>query len=619
MEQEMNPAQEETTAKIELEDKSLELPESSPEEKEQVKPEEANEKKEIPNIDFTRLDTAEIIRQTQQLLNGYPPVSLKEIMDRLPEIFEARYQQEYEQALAAFTADGDLPENFEYKNDNKERFYSLYKQYKEKRSAAVRQLEAEREENLKIKLGIIEELKALVQKEETLNKTYQEFRDLQERWRNTGLVPQAQANALLETYHHHVENFFNYIKINKELRDLDLKRNLDAKTALCEEAEKLLEENDVTNSFKQLQLLHARWKEIGPIPQEQKEVLWERFKNTSNQINEKHRKFFESLKLEQENNLKIKEEICEKAAALAENEYKSYADWENATKAILDLQEEWKHSGTVIQKERNRIFKKFRTFCDAFFNRKREFYKQQNEEQVKNLQLKTALCEKAEALKESTDWKTATDKIIAYQKEWKTIGPAPKKYSNKIWNRFRSACDFFFERKHAFFKDIDSTYEKNLELKKALIEEVKQFTLSGNNEEDINLLKTFQTRWAQIGFVPIKAKDAIQEEFRNAINNWFDKLNLDEFNRDLERFRAKLSTMDSGENKEYKIINEREKLTAKIRLLETDINTWENNIGFIAKSNKSQALIDELESKIEKTRQRLVLLREKLKALDALI
>lgn len=619
MEQEMNPAQEETTAKIELEDKSLELPESSPEEKEQVKPEEANEKKEIPNIDFTRLDTAEIVRQTQQLLNGYPPVSLKEIMDRLPEIFEARYQQEYEQALAAFTADGDLPENFEYKNDNKERFYSLYKQYKEKRSAAVRQLEAEREENLKIKLGIIEELKALVQKEETLNKTYQEFRDLQERWRNTGLVPQAQANALLETYHHHVENFFNYVKINKELRDLDLKRNLDAKTALCEEAEKLLEENDVTNSFKQLQLLHARWKEIGPIPQEQKEVLWERFKNTSNQINEKHRKFFESLKLEQENNLKIKEEICEKAAALAENEYKSYADWENATKAILDLQEEWKHSGTVIQKERNRIFKKFRTFCDAFFNRKREFYKQQNEEQVKNLQLKTALCEKAEALKESTDWKTATDKIIAYQKEWKTIGPAPKKYSNKIWNRFRSACDFFFERKHAFFKDIDSTYEKNLELKKALIEEVKQFTLSGNNEEDINLLKTFQTRWAQIGFVPIKAKDAIQEEFRNAINNWFDKLNLDEFNRDLERFRAKLSTMDSGENKEYKIINEREKLTAKIRLLETDINTWENNIGFIAKSNKSQALIDELESKIEKTRQRLVLLREKLKALDALI
>ena len=578
-----------------------------------------NEQKAIPEIDFPTLSSTEIVQQVQKLLNDYPVSALKEVMENLPAVFESIYQKEYEQALAAFTADGDLPENFEFKNDSKERFNSLCKQYKDKKNALARQLEAEREANLKIKLEIIEELKALVQKEETLNKTYQEFRDLQERWRNTGLVPQAQANALLETYHHHVENFFNYVKINKELRDLDLKRNLDAKLSLCEEAEKLLEANDVANSFKQLQLLHAQWKEIGPIHKDQKEEVWERFKNATSQINEKHHKFFESLKIEQENNLKIKEEICEKASALAEKEYKSYAEWDAATKTILDLQEERKHSGTVAQKERNRIFKKFRTFCDAFFNRKREFHKQQNEEQEKNLQLKTELCEKVEAIKDSTDWKATTDKIIEYQKEWKKIGPAPKKYSNKIWARFRSACDSFFENKHAFFKDIDSTYEKNLELKKALIEEVNQFTLSGNNEEDINRLKAFQTRWAQIGFVPIKVKDAIQEEFRNAINGWFDKLNLDEFDRDLERFRAKLSTLDSSENKEYKIINEREKLTTKIRQLETDIHTWENNIGFITKSNKSSGLISDLESKIEKTKQRLVLLQEKLKALDNLI
>ncbi len=578
-----------------------------------------NEQKAIPEIDFPTLSSTEIVQQVQKLLNDYPVTALKEVMENLPAVFESIYQKEYEQALVAFTADGDLPENFEYKNDSKERFNSLYKQYKDKKNALARQIEAEREANLKIKLEIIEELKALVQKEETLNKTYQEFRDLQERWHNTGLVPQAQANALLETYHHHVENFFNYVKINKELRDLDLKRNLDAKLSLCEEAEKLLEANDVANSFKQLQLLHAQWKEIGPIHKDQKEEVWERFKNATSQINEKHHKFFESLKIEQENNLKIKEEICEKASALAEKEYKTYAEWDAATKAILDLQEEWKHSGTVAQKERNRIFKKFRTFCDTFFNRKREFHKKQNEEQEKNLQLKTELCEKVEAIKDSTDWKATTDKIIEYQKEWKKIGPAPKKYSNKIWARFRNACDFFFENKHAFFKDIDSTYEKNLELKKALIEEVDQFTLSGNNEEDINRLKAFQTRWAQIGFVPIKAKDAIQEEFRNAINGWFDKLNLDEFDRDLERFRAKLSTLDSGENKEYKIINEREKLTTKIRQLETDIHTWENNIGFITKSNKSSGLISDLESKIEKTKQRLVLLQEKLKALDNLI
>ncbi len=577
------------------------------------------EKQEIPEVDFSVLSTDEIIRQAQKLVNDYPLNSIKEIMDSLPEIFDRQFKAEYEKALAAFTADGDLPENFQYKNDNKERFNAVCKLYKDKRAANNRQIEAEREENLKIKLGIIEELKALVQKEESLDKTFQEFRDIQERWRNTGLVPQAQLNGLLETYHHHVENFYNYIKINKELRDLDLKRNLDAKLALCEEAEKLIEENDIAGSFKQLQLLHARWKEIGPIPKEQKEEVWERFKNTTSQINEKYHRFFESLKQEQENNLKIKEEICEKVALLANGEYNTISEWNAVTKSIIDLQEEWRQSGTIPQKERNKIYKRFRTSCDTFFDKKREFYKKLGEDQEKNLQLKIALCEKVEAIKDSTEWKTTTDRIISFQKEWKKIGPAPKKYSNKVWARFRAACDTFFNNKNAFFKDIDEEQEKNLELKKALLEEIKQFSLSGNNEEDIAKLKGFQNRWGAIGFVPIKTKDAIQEEFRNLMNTWFDKLNLDEFDRDLERFRAKLSTLDAGGNKEYKIINEREKLIAKIRQLETDVNTWENNIGFIAKSNKSQGLINELYSKIEKTKQRLALLQEKLKALDSLI
>lgn len=577
------------------------------------------EKKEIPDIDFSTLSTDEIIRQAQKLVNDFPLASIKDTMEKLPETFEAQYKNEYDKALAAFTADGDLPENFEYKNDSKERFNAVYKLYKDKRSSMNRQTEAEREENLQIKLGIIEELKALVQKEESLDKTFQEFRDLQDRWRSTGLVPQAQLNGLLETYHHHVENFYNYIKINKELRDLDLKRNLDAKLLLCEEAEKLVEENDIAGSFKQLQLLHARWKEIGPIPKEQKEAVWDRFKSATGQINEKYHNFFESLKQEQENNLKIKEEICEKAATLAAGEYKGLSEWNAAAKSIIDLQDEWRQSGTVPQKERNKIYKKFRTACDAFFDRKREFYKQIGDEQDKNLQLKIQLCEKVEAIKDSTDWRITTDRIISYQKEWKKIGPAPQKYSNKVWTRFRAACDAFFNNKNAHFKDIDSVQEKNLELKKAIIEEVKQFTLSGNNEEDINKLKEFQSRWSAIGFVPIKAKDAIQEQFRAAINEWFDKLNLDEFDRNLERFRAKLSSLDSGDNKDYKIINEREKLVSKIRQLETDVNTWENNIGFITKSSKSQELITELESKIEKTKQRLALLQEKLKALDSLI
>lgn len=617
MEQENSLIPEEQTNAPEISENNVTEETTKPQEEAAV--ETQKEKKEIPDIDFSTLSTDEIIRQAQKLVNDFPLASIKDTMEKLPETFEAQYKNEYDKALAAFTADGDLPENFEYKNDSKERFNAVYKLYKDRRSSMNRQTEAEREENLQIKLGIIEELKALVQKEESLDKTFQEFRDLQDRWRSTGLVPQAQLNGLLETYHHHVENFYNYIKINKELRDLDLKRNLDAKLLLCEEAEKLVEENDIAGSFKQLQLLHARWKEIGPIPKEQKDTVWDRFKSATGQINEKYHNFFESLKQEQENNLKIKEEICEKAAALAAGEYKGLSEWNAAAKSIIDLQDEWRQSGTVPQKERNKIYKKFRTACDTFFDRKREFYKQIGEEQEKNLQLKIQLCEKVEAIKDSTDWRITTDRIISYQKEWKKIGPAPQKYSNKVWTRFRAACDAFFNNKNAHFKDIDSVQEKNLELKKAIIEEVKQFTLSGNNEEDINKLKEFQSRWSAIGFVPIKAKDAIQEQFRAAINEWFDKLNLDEFDRNLERFRAKLSSLDSGDNKDYKIINEREKLVSKIRQLETDVNTWENNIGFITKSSKSQGLITELESKIEKTKQRLALLQEKLKALDSLI
>lgn len=578
---------------------------------------ESPDKPEIPNVDFTLLSTREIVSELQKLIEQCAPGQIK--TDHLPDIFEKQYQKEFDQALADFTADGTPAADFKYKNDAKEKFYNLCKSVKDKKVAMAKQTEAEREKNLEIKLQLIEELKELVQKEEALNKTFQEFKDIQERWRNTGLVPQGQVNNLLETYHHHVENFYNYIKINKELRDLDLKKNLDAKIRLCEEAEQLIEKNDINEAFKQLQFLHAQWKEIGPLPKEQQEPIWERFKAATGKINESYHNFFETLKQEQENNLKVKEEICEKAAAIAAAAYNGIAEWNNGAKALLDLQEEWKHSGTVPQKERNRIFKTFRASCDEFFNRKREFYKQMLADQEKNLELKIKLCEKVEAIQDSTEWKTTTDRIISYQKEWKKIGPAPRKYSNKVWMRFRAACDTFFNNKKAHFKDIDSEQEKNMELKKALLEEVKQFTLSENTEENIQKLKDFQTRWNEIGYVPIKFKDALQDEFRNAINTYFDKMNLDEFDKNLEKYRAKINALDTDENKEFKIINEREKLVIKIRQLETDINTWENNIGFIAKSNKSEGLIRELKNKIEKTKQRLALLQEKLKALDTLI
>lgn len=573
----------------------------------------------LPDIDFSTLTTEEIVTRLQNLVNNFPLQQLKEIMDNIPEIFENRYRQEEGKALADFTADGSPAEDFQYNSNTKELFLSLLKNYKDKKAEAAKKNEVEREENLRIKLQLIEELKELVQKEEALNQTFQEFKDIQERWRNTGTVPQNRINDLLETYHHHVENFYNYIKINKELRDLDLKRNLDAKITLCEEAEKLAENSDINEAFKQLQLLHARWKEIGPIHKDQKETVWGRFKEATNKINDSYHNFFEDLKKEQENNLKLKEGLCEKAAVLSEGEYKTINEWHTAAQSLIDLQEEWKHTGLVPIRERNKIYKKFRSLCDAFFDRKREFYKTLQAEQENNLKAKIALCEKAEALQDSTDWKVTTDKLIALQKEWKKIGAAPQKYSNKVWNRFRAACDIFFNNKSNYLKNIDTEQEKNLELKKTLLEEVKQFTPSDNNDATLQQLKEFQARWAAIGFVPIKEKEAIQDEFRKIINAHFDKLNLDEFDKTLEKYRAKIHSLDSGENKESKIISEREKLVSKIRQLETDINTWENNIGFITKSNKSESLIRELTFKIEKTRQRLSLLHEKLKAIDTLI
>ena len=402
----------------------------------------------LPDIDFSTLTTEEIVTRLQNLVNNFPLQQLKEIMDNIPEIFENRYRQEEGKALADFTADGSPAEDFQYNCNTKERFLSLLKNYKDKKAEAAKKNEVEREENLRIKLQLIEELKELVQKEEALNQTFQEFKDIQERWRNTGTVPQNRINDLLETYHHHVENFYNYIKINKELRDLDLKRNFDAKITLCEEAEKLAENSDINEAFKQLQLLHARWKEIGPIHKDQKETVWERFKEATNKINDSYHNFFEDLKKEQENNLKLKEGLCEKAAVLSEGEYKTINEWHTAAQSLIDLQEEWKHTGLVPIRERNKIYKKFRSLCDAFFDRKREFYKTLQAEQENNLKAKIALCEKAEALQDSTDWKVTTDKLIALQKEWKKIGAAPQKYSNKVWNRFRAACDIPEKHRH---------------------------------------------------------------------------------------------------------------------------------------------------------------------------
>jgi hypothetical protein len=584
----------------------------------QPTPIEKTPEKEIPVWDFSSFNTDEIISHMKALLDDFPVQRLK-VLDNLPQVFEAQHQKEYDKALAEYTKDGSPAETFDYQDNSKERFYSVYRIYREKKTEFYKKLEGEKEQNLKDKLQIIEELKDLIQHEESLNKTYQDFKNLQERWRNIGMVPQAQASNLLETYHHHVENFFNYVKINKELRDLDLKKNLDAKNALIEQATALLEDNNVGNAFRQLQSLHAQWKEIGPVAKEHQEEAWNRFKEVTDKINEAYHKFFDTLREEQENNLKLKEEICRKLEEYAVLNIEKATDWNTASDGVLALQEEWKHAGTIPIKERNRLYKRYRAACDAFFNKKRQFFQEIQSMQSQNLAKKIALCEKVEAIKESTEWRTTTSKIIEYQREWKTIGPIPKKISNKIWNRFRSACDYFFDRKSELMKNVNSDQEKNLELKRALIEEARNFQLTGNTDEDIEALKAFQARWAEIGFVPIKEKDAIQTEFRKLINGHFDQLDIDEFDKNIVRFQSKINTFDNSDDKASRIIQEREKLVNKIKQLEADLHAWENNIGFFSKSNKSDGLIKEFTVKIENARHKLSLMQEKLKLIDGMI
>ena len=610
------PVQEESAPVEKAPDENPTSVEKAPEEN--PTPVEKTPEKEVPAWDFNSFGTEEIISRMKELIEEFPVQQLK-VLDSLPAIFENRYKEEHDKALAAFTEDGSSADDFEYANDTKERFYNIYRLYREKKAEHHKKMEEEKEENLRTKLQIIEDLKALCEQAESPNKTFQEFKALQEKWRNTGMVPQAQANDVLENYHLQVENFYNNIKINRELRDLDLKKNLEAKTALCEQAEKLLEENDIGNAFRQLQYLHQQWKEIGPVAADQKEPIWERFKATTGKINDNYHHFLDSLKEEQENNLKAKEELCVKLEAIVNKERGKHSEWEDAAKRVMELQEEWKHAGLVPQKERNKIMKRFRSLCDTFFDQRRAFLKELDKIHAANLKAKTALCEQAEALKESTDWKATARKLIDLQKQWKETGPVQRKHSEKIWRRFRAACDYFFERKNAQFKDRHSEEQKNLEAKKALIEELRNFQFADTTEATIEALKNFQNRWAEIGFVPFKEKENVQNEFRNLINSYYDKLDMDDFDKTIELFKSKLNTFEASGDKDSRLVEEREKLVNRIKQVENDLHVWENNIGFFSKSGNASSVIKEFENKIEGARRRLALMNEKLRIIDCMI
>ena len=554
----------------------------------------------------------ELIALFARMLEEQPVQSLRRDVEALKIAFYRIRRAEVEAARRNFIAEGGAEEDFMPPVDGAEvQFKEQFKEYRRRRDEFIANLEAEKEANLKIKQGIIEELKELVNSDETLNHTFTKFRELQQRWKETGIVPQQYVKDLWETYNLHVENFYNFIKINKELRDLDLKKNYEQKVALCEQAEALVMEPSVVEAFHKLQKLHDEWRETGPVANEYKEALWERFKAASSRINKQHQEHFEALKAEQVRNLELKSELCAATEELASQPLTTRKEWNRASDRLLEIQKTWKTIGFAPKKDNNRIYERFRTACDRFFEAKRQFYAGLKAEMEHNYQLKVEICEAAESLMNSEEWKKTTDELIALQARWKQIGAVSRRHSDAVWKRFRAACDTFFERKAAHFASVDGEHEENLRKKLALLDEMAAADVKSGGYE---VIREFQRRWGEIGFVPIKQKDAIQKRYKAAVDELFATLRGTERDRSMGRFREKLSTMKGAGDRRLR--SERERLYNKVRQLEQEIALLENNIGFFAKSKNAEALIADVRGKIERAREEMAATIEKVRLID---
>ena len=551
----------------------------------------------------------EMVSLFAKMLDEEPVQSLRRVVEAVKIAFYKAHRAEVEAQRRAFVeAGGDEAEFVPAADAQELRLKDLFKEYRRRRDEFIASLDAEKEANLKIKLQIIEELKELVNSDETLNHTFTKFRELQQRWKETGLVPQQNVKDLWETYNLHVENFYNFIKINKELRDLDLKKNYEQKLALCEQAEALVLEPSVVEAFHKLQKLHDEWRETGPVANEYKEALWERFKAASSRINKQHQEHFEALKAEQVRNLELKTGLCEATEELAAQPFTARKEWNRASDRLLEIQKTWKTIGFAPKKDNNRIYERFRAACDRFFEAKRQFYAGVKAEMEHNLQLKTELCEAAESLMQSEEWKKATDELIALQARWKQIGAVSRRHSDAVWKRFRAACDRFFERKSAHFAGVDG---ENLRRKLALLDEMAAADVRAGGYE---VIRDFQRRWGEIGFVPIRQKEAVQKRYKAAVDELFATLRGSERDRSMTRFREKVSSLKASGDRRLR--SERERLYNRVRQIEQEIALLENNVGFFAKSKNAEALIAEVRAKIDRAREELAATIEKVKLID---
>jgi len=572
---------------------------------------------ELPEVDYSGRSKIELVETLELLIENRPLAEIRDDVEKIKSVFYKKHKADNEKLRLKFVEDGGVIEDFKVPEDPLEmKMRALLSNYRGKRTEYSRQMDVEKQENLRRKYDIIDKIKDLVNREESINKTFQEFRDLQNEWHDIGLVPQSAVKNLWETYNHHVEVFYDFIKINKELRDLDFKKNLEKKIRLCEKAEELLLEPNPVNTFRRLQEYHQQWRETGPVPRESRNEVWERFREATSKINKRHHEYFEGQKDEQRKNLDAKTALCEKIDEINTLSITSFKEWEVRAKEVIELQKVWRTIGFAPKKQNTAIYQRFREACDLFFQNKRNFYSENKEVQMENLQKKTELCIAAEALQESTDWKDATEALIKLQKEWKEIGAVPRKFSDKLWKRFRKACDHFFTRKSEHFSELDSSFDENLKLKEALIKKLENFEPGENIKDAFERLNEIQKEWAEIGFVPFKNKDDIINRYRSELNKQFDRLKIDDEQRAIIKYKTKLETLKENPKASRKIRGEREKFLSRIKQLENDIVLWENNIGFFSKSSNADVLIKEVHEKIENAKNTIQMLEEKVRMID---
>lgn len=585
-------------------------------ESEDEKEESLAEKYEEPTVDYSSYTREQLVDALKELVENESILRIKNRVASIKLAFVPLNKAYQDEQFEAFLADGGNKDEYQSTDDQTAANYRKYiNKYRENRKKYQEEQETVKLKNLASKQEILEELKKLIEADDTLKQTHEDFKVLQEKWKSIGEVPRAEINNLWQTYHFLVEKFFNKVKINRELRMLDLKRNLEQKIELCEKVEELLVDTSINDSFKRLQQYREQWRTIGPVPTDKNEEIWARFCNAAEQVDQRRKEFYDQRKEEMDKNLLAKTALCEKAEELTAKHPEKINAWNEISNELNDMLKVWKTIGPVPKDVNEEIWERFKSTLDKFFEAKKEHFENLKGEQANNYNLKVDLCLQAEAISKRDDWKKATEDLLKLQEEWKKIGTVPRKMSDKIWARFRSACDEFFARKTEYYSGKKGVEAENLAKKREIIEKVKQFEFGEDKEQNLAIIKDFQRQWMEIGHVPVAEKDKLYKEFRDTINAHFERLKVSVREAQETMYRERLKTVSGGDMSKF-VSEEKRDLQDKIQKLKADLILWENNLGFLANSKNATLLKEEFEKKMQSARQQIALLEAKLKILN---